>query len=656
MMILALRSFSATFRVGVVLLAGCLLPPFPARAAVPAPFFTPIAADPPGLRGFLARAGRQGESAATADARVTALRERLARYEEAGDPAELKAAITQWEAVVGAAVSTVSGRPGVRADALRPRTQDGREILRGQDWQDVNARLLRLTGESRFGDVLEASLYAAADPERTSPQPPTPNTQRPSSDVLLRFRVGDTDGLALNLFETSTATLKLDGKDVTVHVLSRFPREGRAQLIFRMPQPARFAVWIRVPAWASELRVRSLAANTEWVGLPGDWARLPARAWEGSDWLEIRFPLKARPTSLTAERRRAEWEWGPMLLSSTPERDASLAARLDPGTEVTDTLDEYRFPRPVSRPSRPARPEGPPPPGKPVFPTQERRGWYTWLKWDPDTWRATVGSDPPGQTWKVRVLPWAGTIRHMVYGTRPDDLLPGERVNIFLGAGEDGEWSYLNSFQDELMQMRGHGHWWYVRSVAKGGRKFTARLFTPGDNLLLLPEETFEVDPRCESWRDGKTVKRYPLRAGERVRMISVYRGERRAAMLLTDDTSLDAIRERKLKAERERVASEGMAGFVDSVDGGAARLTLFSTSWPYGHELKPGQSVRITATGPGFRPSGVPIEATVLSAKVGGQYGSGDTAVEVQGPVEGLRPLLGGKVVRLIPGKLPEK
>lgn len=613
-----------------------------------APVFTPLGGRPE-LRGFLDKSFSRLEGPATEvvrDPKLDELRGHLDRVEQGGDAAELKAAVGAWEALAGPPVRTLSERSALSPEAVRRIALGTLPALGGADGMDCAARLERLTGESRFGDALEAAMYTAAY------RAPDVKSARglARSHGLLQFRGGDADGMAVNLFETGTATLKLDGQDVTVHVLSRFPREGKVQVQFRMAAPARFALWVRVPTWAPELSIRSVATNTEEIGLAGDWARLQPRSWQSSDWVELEFPLTgARPVNPDTS---ATLPWGPLQVPNDPLKDKVLAEHLDPGTRVVNVLAGYPFPPPPARPSRPAHAEGPFPPGKVATPQQERRGWYSWLKWNPETWEAVVGSEPPGQTWNLRVLPWASTIRHMAFGARPDDLLPGERVNIFMGAGEDGEWSYLTYFQDELMQMRGHHHWWMIRSVTtrKEVPRFTARLYTAGDNVLHLPEVTFELDPACENWRNGKTVGSYPLKVGELVRMISVYRADRRVCMLLTDDASLDAIRDRKMAAEKARVAKEGVAGYVDDVSGDTAHLTVFSTYWQYGRELKPGQAVGVTATGAGQRPTGEVIPATVVSAKVGGQYGSGDTAVEIRGKVEGLRAWMGGKVVRLIP------
>src|SRR5207245_1646654 len=97
------------------------------------------------------------------------------------------------------------------------------------------------------------------------------------------------------------------------------------------------------------------------------------------------------------------------------------------------------------------------------------RGWYIWESWDPKTWRAAVSNEASGEKYAVRVLPWATTYRHLVYGAQPDSLLPGERVNLFFSPDQNHPRGYLVHFQDEIGQMKGHGHAWQVLSSdAKG--------------------------------------------------------------------------------------------------------------------------------------------------------------------------------------------
>ena len=83
------------------------------------------------------------------------------------------------------------------------------------------------------------------------------------------------------------------------------------------------------------------------------------------------------------------------------------------------------------------------------------RGWYVWKKFDPDTWEVEVTRDPPGDSWKARVLPYCTTYRYQVYGSRPDALLPGERVNLFFAPDDQSRWGYVCHFQDEPLADEG---------------------------------------------------------------------------------------------------------------------------------------------------------------------------------------------------------
>src|SRR5262249_38078434 len=139
-----------------------------------------------------------------------------------------------------------------------------------------------------------------------------------------------------------------------------------------------------------------------------------------------------------------------------------------------------------------------------------------------------------------RVLPWATTYRYLNYGVRPDEILPGERINAFFIADENHPRGYLTHFQDEIGQMKGHGHYWRIRSVnAKG---FTA-VGMAGDKPLDGKEVAFTLDPKSRIWKAGKIVEAMPYAADDKVLLTWVLRGEDRVAVLMTDDASLDAIK-----------------------------------------------------------------------------------------------------------------
>src|SRR5581483_2118239 len=90
------------------------------------------------------------------------------------------------------------------------------------------------------------------------------------------------------------------------------------------------------------------------------------------------------------------------------------------------------------------------------------RGWYVWHGWNRETQQAEVSNETSGERITVRVLPWLTTYRHLAYGASVDDLLPGERVNLYFNPEGTVRRAYLVHFQDEIGQMKGHGHAWQV--------------------------------------------------------------------------------------------------------------------------------------------------------------------------------------------------
>jgi hypothetical protein len=304
-------------------------------------------------------------------------------------------------------------------------------------------------------------------------------------------------------------------------------------------------------------------------------------------------------------------------------------------------------PRPASTPGVP-----PEDPASPVHPRRfgspggigQTRGWYVWHSFDPETGRAEVSQERSGQRFATRVLPWATSYRHLAYPGSPEDLLPGERVNLFFNPEGDDRRAFLVHFQDEIGQMKGHGHFWKVEDVAAGGRGFTARGMSA--EKPLDPESfEFALDDTCVSWRAGRRGVDPALATGDHLYLTWCYVGDRRIVRVLSDGESLDALRAEASRRAEDRVAREGMAGFIEGEWAGRATLLVFSTYWSQAAGLKPGQTVSL-------KPPGVPeVEARILSRANLGAYGSGPTALVVEGAPPGIiAPWIGGRIIRLFP------
>ena len=136
-------------------------------------------------------------------------------------------------------------------------------------WIQLNLQLLRLTGEAKYGDELERTIYnhlAAAQHPRgddwcyyTALEGRKPydsginccHSSGPRGMALapqtayLRRRAADGDTLLVSTFETSQARLALGGVETIVDQKGRFPLAGVSEITFHLKQPAAFAVKVR---------------------------------------------------------------------------------------------------------------------------------------------------------------------------------------------------------------------------------------------------------------------------------------------------------------------------------------------------------------------------------------------------------------------------
>jgi TPR repeat protein len=278
------------------------------------------------------------------------------------------------------------------------------------------------------------------------------------------------------------------------------------------------------------------------------------------------------------------------------------------------------------------------------------RGWYIWHRFDPDTWEAEVSHDPPQEMYKVRVLPWATTYRLLNYGTRPEQLLSGERVNIFFNPDERHSRGCVVHFQDELCQMKGHGHAWEIRKLE--GKAFSAQAMAGDKRLEEMPRD-FVIGKACATWQAGRRRDAGTWSVGDRVYLRWCLRESRREVMLIADEASLEIL----TKQEAERLRTEtnrlGMMGRLQSIDGTAVHFMIFAGHWSQAGALQQGQVIRLSRSSQGFAPTGDTIAAKVAVRKNRGTYGSGvsDVMLELMKAEDArkLRPWLTHDTIQLL-------
>ena len=173
--------------------------------------------------------------------------------------------------------------------------------------------LMSITGESRYGDSLERMLYngilAAQSPRpdgstfyysdyhahaRKSYHPDKwPCCSGTYPQVIADYLVSmcfrdDSDGIFVNLYAPS----ELKWNDLTLTQTTEYPRSDRISFRLGLGGAKRFALNLRIPAWAQSA---SISVNREAAPAPqpGRFARLD-RTWRDGDAIELTLPMSDR--------------------------------------------------------------------------------------------------------------------------------------------------------------------------------------------------------------------------------------------------------------------------------------------------------------------------------------------------------------------------
>ena len=174
-------------------------------------------------------------------------------------------------------------------------------------WIQLNALLLAQTGEAKYADEIERSLYnqltAAQNPrgddwcyytalEGVKHYDRGISCCHSSGPRGLAFAptvayLEAGAAICVNTLETSRAQFNVGGHPVEIRQESQFPYEGRSTLTIKAPGPARFTLKVRVPAWAAPLRAGEASGE-------GGWLALPEREWRDGDQVTLGFNLCGR--------------------------------------------------------------------------------------------------------------------------------------------------------------------------------------------------------------------------------------------------------------------------------------------------------------------------------------------------------------------------
>ncbi|NOT59019.1 MAG: hypothetical protein HOP19_02215 [Acidobacteria bacterium] len=174
--------------------------------------------------------------------------------------------------------------------------------------------LIRLTGEARYGDGLERTLYntmlAVRTPDSDGGYPYYSNYGANAvkkyyhrkwpccsgtlvqgvADYVLNVYFHDDAALYVNLFAPSVVTWQRPTGKVIVEQTTNYPSEDTTRLTIRAG--GKFALKVRIPAWSEGVALR-LNGRTIAKARAGDYAVLE-RNWKSGDTVEVTVPQPLR--------------------------------------------------------------------------------------------------------------------------------------------------------------------------------------------------------------------------------------------------------------------------------------------------------------------------------------------------------------------------
>ncbi len=220
-----------------------------------------------------------------------------------------------------------------------------------------NYRLLALTGDARYADLLERALYngvnsglslsgnlycyrnplASTGDKLRNPWYDTtccpPNIQRLFESLPAYFYSSSRDGVYLNLYHNSELDWHLDdGTALKLAQSTNYPWQGDVRITVTPAHPSEFTVYLRWPAWAASM---DILVNGQPFNLPaahkGSFVPI-TRTWAAGDTISLSLPLQtilmtANPR-LTDDYGRVAVQRGP-LVYALEQIDQSGAAISD---------------------------------------------------------------------------------------------------------------------------------------------------------------------------------------------------------------------------------------------------------------------------------------------------------------------------------------
>jgi uncharacterized protein len=241
----------------------------------------------------------------------------------------------------------------------------------------ITRYLMRVTGNSRYGDSMETVLYntiLGARPLRSDgisfyyadynhdahkadygQKWPCCSGTFPqlTADYGISSYLRSARGINVNLYVPSRVTWQQGSARVSLTQQTEYPANGDSSMRLTLSRPERFSIALRIPAWAGkQTKVRVNGNPVEASLTPGTWANLE-RTWKDGDRIELSLDMPLRLVPLDDRHQQTvALLYGPVALfaiepgSRTITRQQLLAAQRisnSPAWEVVTDSGKIRM-------------------------------------------------------------------------------------------------------------------------------------------------------------------------------------------------------------------------------------------------------------------------------------------------------------------------
>jgi hypothetical protein len=243
----------------------------------------------------------------------------LELYQATGDKTLLRKVRGAWDEIIASRVYVTGGvsvGEVYRPEYDLPNTGNVVETCATMSWLLLNQRLLELSGEPAFADLIERVLWnhlpaaqtidgdgwryhtplAGWKPEGCFTGPDCCGSSGPRILAILpAFLAARTpDGIVVNQYAPSALRLKLaSGNEVALRMGTGYPVSDKVQIEVAPARAEQFTLRLRLPAWCEK---PTLSVNNQPVAdplKPGEYAAL-SREWKPGDRVELVLPMEAR--------------------------------------------------------------------------------------------------------------------------------------------------------------------------------------------------------------------------------------------------------------------------------------------------------------------------------------------------------------------------